>query len=105
VVHVVVLAATEAEVTHRQGTAAASSAPPRLQLALLDAQVAFKLWVVAANLLDEALCVLAGARTLKAEIAPRLGGRRGNLSVDPRKTCPPQGYAGVRADPPAPRLT
>jgi hypothetical protein len=30
----------------------------------------------------------------------RLGGRRGNLSVDPRKSCSPPGLTGVRADPP-----
>ena len=35
----------------------------------------------------------------------RLGGRRGNLSVDPRKSLSPPGVTGVRADPPAPRLT
>ena len=33
------------------------------------------------------------------------GGRRGNLSVDPRKTFMPPRLTGVRADPPAPRLT
>ena len=40
--------------------------PARLELALLDPQVARELGIVAANLLDEALCVLAPDERLEA---------------------------------------
>ena len=41
------------------------------------------------------------ARAPRECLAGGWGGRRGNLSVDPRKTLCPPGFTGVRADPPA----
>jgi hypothetical protein len=51
--------------------------PARLELALLDPQVACKLWIIAANVLDEALGVLqisnSGQRDARTEPVRELG--------------------------------